>query len=125
MFWTSRARARRRPSHASPSNCQERPPPVGSTNLLGRTVPRDGDFDDHLDVDRDPCLRTDPVDDDLDLSERRLDRGDAALVRDGGCTTSDEPATVDFDLPTRTGRAAGSTDHDREHSLQENVISQR
>jgi hypothetical protein len=93
--------------------------------LLGRSFLRDGDLDKNVHVDRDPRLRPDPVDDDLDLSERRLDRGDAAPVGDGGCATSDEPATVDHDLLTGAGRAALSTDDDSERSLQEDVILQR
>jgi hypothetical protein len=93
--------------------------------LLGRSVLWEGDLDKNVDVDRDPRLRPDRVDGDLDSSERRLDRGDAAPVGDGGCATSDEPATSDDDLSTGARRATRSTDDDRERSLQEDVILQR
>ena len=106
----------------SPDAC---PPLVGCSGLLGRSFLRDCDLDKNIHVDRDQRLRPDPVDDDLDLSERRLDRGDAAPVGDGGCATSDEPATADDDLPTGARHTTRSMNYDGKRSLQEDVISQR
>jgi len=97
-------------------------PAAGRSGLSGPDVVVDRDLDHGLRVDPNPRLRVDLVDADLDLSERRLDRGDAAPAGDGGRASSDESAPVDQHLLTAARQTVLAPDDDCERSLQENVV---
>ena len=85
-------------------------PKKGQFYFVGQLLP-DGDLDDGLQVDRDPCLFADLADDDFYLSEGCLDRGRAVLSCDGGRSASDETASVDHYLLTATDATIASANN--------------